>query len=45
MGLSLVGQSEERTYWYLVRLLAFVLIVVAIALKNVGTEADGDAGD
>jgi hypothetical protein len=45
VGLSLVGQSEERTYWYLVRLLAFVLIVVAIALKSVGTEADGDAGD
>lgn len=45
VALSLVGGSEERTYWYLVRLLAFLLIVAAIAMKNVGADADSDASD
>jgi uncharacterized membrane protein len=40
-GLSLSGQSDDvATYWYLVRLAAFLLIVVAIAMKNLGSDAD-----
>lgn len=36
LALSLVGQPEEdRTVLYLVRLVAFGLIIVAIAMKNV----------
>ncbi len=45
VGLSLIGQPDERTYWYVVRLIAFLLIVVAIVMKNVGSEAGRDAGD
>jgi hypothetical protein len=45
VALSLIGQADERTYWYLVRLIAFVLIAVAIAMKNVGNDADRDAAD
>jgi hypothetical protein len=44
VGLSLSGQPEEA-YWYVVRLIAFLLIVVAIVMKNVGDEAGRDAGD
>ncbi|HEY9398151.1 MAG TPA: DUF5985 family protein [Burkholderiales bacterium] len=35
MGLEIVGGQEERAYLYLLRLLAFLLIVAAIAMKNV----------
>jgi hypothetical protein len=45
VGLSLSGQPDEQAYWYLVRLIAFVLIVVAIVMKNVGREVGRDAGD
>jgi hypothetical protein len=38
LALSLVGQPEEdRTVLYLVRLVAFALIIAAIAMKNVQT--------
>lgn len=34
-GLELAGdQSEHRTLWYFVRLLAFVIIIAAIVDKN-----------
>ena len=39
-GLSLLGQSDDAAYWYLVRLVAFLLIVVAIAMKNLGNDAE-----
>jgi len=39
-GLSLAGQSDDTAYWYLVRLAAFLLIVVAIAMKNLGDDAE-----
>lgn len=45
VALSLIGQPEERAYWYVVRLIAFLLIVVAIVMKNVGSEAGRDAAD
>ncbi len=41
-ALSLVGQPEEdRTFLYLVRLAAFLLIVAAIAMKIVRGRAPG----
>ena len=45
VALSLVGQPDERAYWYLVRLLAFLLLAVAIAMKNMGNDAGQDAAD
>jgi hypothetical protein len=45
VGLSLSGQPEEQAYWYVVRLVAFLLIVVAIVMKNVGSEPSRDAAD
>jgi len=39
--LTLVGGQEERAYLYLLRLVAFGLIIAAIAMKNV---ARRDAG-
>lgn len=41
VGLTLVGGQEERAYLYLLRLVAFGLIIAAIAMKNV---ARRDAG-
>ena len=35
MGLTVVGGQEERAYLYLLRLVAFLLIIAAIAVKNV----------
>lgn len=34
IALTLVGEPEDRVYLYLLRLAAFVLILVAIAMKN-----------
>lgn len=34
VALTMVGGQEERAYLYLVRLVAFVLIIAAIAMKN-----------
>jgi hypothetical protein len=45
IGLSLVGHPDERAYWYLVRLIAFLLIAVAIAIKSMSAEAGQDAAD
>lgn len=45
VALSLVGQPDERAYWYLVRLVAFLLLAVAIAMKNMGNDAGQDAAD
>lgn len=45
VGLSMAGQSDERAYWYLLRLIAFLLIAVAIAMKNLGTDARHDGSD
>jgi hypothetical protein len=45
VGLSVGGHADERAYWYLVRLLAFLLIVAAIAMKNLGTDAGRDPED
>lgn len=45
LGLSLVGQPDDSAHWYLIRLGAFLLIVVAIAMKNLGGETDRDTDD
>lgn len=45
IGLSAVGHPDERAYWYLVRLIAFLLIAVAIAIKSMSAEAGQDAAD
>lgn len=45
VALSLVGQPDERAYWYLVRFVAFLLLAVAIAMKNMGNDAGQDAAD
>jgi uncharacterized membrane protein len=34
VALTMVGGQEERAYLYLVRLVAFALIIAAIAMKN-----------
>jgi hypothetical protein len=43
MGLAFVGGQEERAYLYLLRLLAFLLIIAAISMKNVSRT--GTSGD
>jgi hypothetical protein len=40
VGLSLIGQPDELPFWHWVRLFAFLLIVMAIVMKNVGRDAD-----
>ena len=46
VALSFVGGQEERAYLYLLRLLAFLLIITAIAMKNVShPEIPGDAAE
>jgi hypothetical protein len=45
LGLSLIGQPDDSAYWYLIRLGAFLLIVAAIAMKNLDGETDRDADD
>lgn len=42
-GLTLVGGQEERAYLYLLRLVAFGLIIVAIAMKNFSRKDDAAA--
>lgn len=37
MALTFFSESEGRTYFYLLRLVAFGLILGAIAMKNIGT--------
>ena len=36
VALTVVSESEGRVYFYLLRLLAFGLILAAIAMKNIG---------
>lgn len=39
IALTSVGGQEERAYLYLVRLVAFGLIIVAIAMKNLSRKS------
>lgn len=40
-ALTLVGEPEDRVYLYLARLVAFLLILIAIVMKNMGHHERG----
>jgi hypothetical protein len=44
VALTVLSESEGRIYFYLLRLLAFGLILAAIAMKNADARGAGHAG-